>query len=148
MGEDKSLQFDFVVSNKKASRTGPKPALRQLTPVSCSPHPARRNEGPLPCPTPSASHWDTYDGPRAYPSRGIGTEDKRSRLIELLEEMLARAKGEHPGHRRDLRSITWPFTKIGLMALDVIFLSDEIADELRKQCSSKSNQQHSNKRSS
>ena len=52
--------------------------------------------------------------------------------------MLARAKGEHPGHRSEIRSTTWPFTKIGLLALDVIFLADEIADRLRKQCASKS----------
>lgn len=78
-------------------------------------------------PMPPPDEWDAKD----VRSAEFGSADElRAQLIDRLEEALARARGDWKASRWDLHSPTWPYTKIGLLLLRCISISDALAERM------------------
>ena len=131
MEEQRDTQLDFVFQNKGTGTPRPRKTL---------PKPASVPRGSATYQPPTKSHrlseappegWDIYDGPRPRTSDETGNVSQlKKRLIECLEEALAYAKGEKEYSTWDLRTPSWPYTKIGGLMLKCIGIADMIADKI------------------
>lgn len=65
---------------------------------------------------------------RSYVREAGDLPELKAQLIGMLEEALARAKGDEPRALWEPRSDSWPYTKLGLSLHKAISLADQIAD--------------------
>lgn len=133
MEEKPDLRLDFVFQHKGTGASRPRKTLSK--PVG-EPRRANTYQPPTkswPVSSDPPSKWDTYDGPRSRANDETGDISQlKKRLIECLEEALAWAKGEKEYEAWDLRSPSWPYTKIGGLMLKCIGIADMIADKCPK----------------